>query len=79
MYAYMHQTQSSSSKEVICSIYSFRNQKSGYIHLLVDDNERLNKDVFEQFEQGLIKMAKDMLDRENPIVLANHRYQKFAV
>ena len=79
MYTFIYRGSKSGSNTLLSSIYSFRNQKSGYLPLQVDGNEKLGPEEMIAFENGLTKIVKSMLDKEIPIELTNHRYQKFSV
>ncbi|MGB0391062.1 MAG: RecB family exonuclease, partial [Salibacteraceae bacterium] len=62
-----------------CSIYSFRNQKAGYINLKVDKSEIINSEILDLFEEGLKNTIDQLLLKTDPIRLENFRYQKFEV
>ena len=65
--------------EYTCSIYSFRNQKSGYINLKVDKKEIINSELLDLFETGLQNTIGKLMDKTDPVRLENFRYQKFEV
>lgn len=79
MYTFIYRESNTGSNSLLSSIYSFRNQKSGYLPLMVDKNENIGKKEMDAFESGLTKIVKSMLNQEVPIELTNHRYQKFSV
>jgi RecB family exonuclease len=79
MYTFIYRESKTRSNSLLSSIYSFRNQKSGYLPLLIDGNENLGENEMQAFRKGLTKVVKSMLNQETPIEMTNHRYQKFSV
>lgn len=77
LYALMQNAETPAN--TMCSIYSFRNQKLGYIPLLIDGEKLISVDLMNKFEKGLSKLVGEMLDSGLDIELTNHRYQKFSV
>ncbi|MBD81622.1 MAG: hypothetical protein CL840_22070 [Crocinitomicaceae bacterium] len=79
MYAYIYRGVKQSENPFLSSIYSFRNQRAGFIPLLIDDNELIDEHQIKLFEKGMEAIALNMLDRKTPIELTNHRYKKFSI
>ena len=79
MYTLIYRGVKTGPDSLLSSIYSFRNQKSGYLPLLINGNEKIGESELQDFRQGIIKVSKSMLNRDVPIELTNHRYQKFSV
>jgi RecB family exonuclease len=77
LYAYAYWLQYPTNKKIRCSIYSFRNQKSGLIPLLIDESEWLDKEAFQQFDRGLENVIQEMLDTETPFEYRTEGYTKF--
>ncbi|MGY8954271.1 MAG: PD-(D/E)XK nuclease family protein, partial [Flavobacteriales bacterium] len=62
MYTLIYRGVKTGSDSLLSSIYSFRNQKSGYLPLLINGNEKIGESELQDFRQGIIKVSKSMLN-----------------